>query len=400
MKNPKEINEIPLFKNNHSIGILKRTESGCEILINENYEIFENNINKKQLTYQISCEQKKQIFTGINLPPYFAGLLPEGFRLTSLIKKTKTSEDDLFSLLIASGSDPIGDIHFSQNSTESTLAELPKNFYSIKKNLKSGETIDSKSIAGVQDKISSDRISLPLSLKKKNKNYILKLASDDYPGIIRNEMLCLSIARKCGIPTNNASLVNDENNEEALLVERFDREWLKDQNKWNRFHQEDACQFLNRYPADKYRIAFQQIATGIAQFATSPELEILNLLRLKAFSYLIGNGDLHAKNISLLQKGTNAINELSPAYDIICTVVYGDQKMALLFDGKNQNLKRKNFVEFGKRFDIPEKAILSMLNKLTKLFEKNCVEIFNLPEAKQKEKFLKALFLNRLQHLS
>jgi serine/threonine-protein kinase HipA len=85
-------------------------------------------------------------------------------------------------------------------------------------------------------------------------------------------------------------------------------------------HQEDACQFLNRYPADKYRLSLREVADGLMELTTAPQIEILNLLRQYVFSYLIGNGDMHAKNISLqtLEDGTIT---LTPLYDLICTAI-------------------------------------------------------------------------------
>jgi serine/threonine-protein kinase HipA len=44
------------------------------------------------------------------LPPFFAGLLPEGRRLTALRRAVKTSADDELSLLLAVGHDLIGDV--------------------------------------------------------------------------------------------------------------------------------------------------------------------------------------------------------------------------------------------------------------------------------------------------
>ena len=47
---------------------------------------------------------------GGSLPPYFTGLLPEGRRLGALRRAVKTSADDELSLLLAVGSDAIGDV--------------------------------------------------------------------------------------------------------------------------------------------------------------------------------------------------------------------------------------------------------------------------------------------------
>lgn len=395
----KKINRINLFKNNLHAGELIRTTDGCEILLKKDFLSTNKNLN---LTYQIPSREESQKFVGTGLPPYFAGLLPEGLRLKALIKQTKTSVDDLFSLLIAAGQDPVGDIHFELIDSKKikTTDQIPESFKYIQTALRLGESIDSNSLSGVQDKISADRLSLPVKIKDKKKSYILKLPSQDFTDIIPNEMMCLSLAHLCGLKVNTAKIIQDKDQIEALLVERFDRKWNPLVKTWNRFHQEDACQFLNRYPADKYRISIQEIAEGIIEFSTSPELEVLNLLKQVAFSYLIGNGDLHAKNISLLQPGISSPHQLSPAYDIVCTALYGDHKMALMFDGKNQNLKRKNFIEFGKRYNIPEKATMSMLNKLVEKFQKHHHLFFSFPTAIKKQKFLNQFFDQRLTHLS
>ena len=47
---------------------------------------------------------------GGGLPPFFAGLLPEGHRLTVLRRASKTSADDELTLLLATGGDLPGDV--------------------------------------------------------------------------------------------------------------------------------------------------------------------------------------------------------------------------------------------------------------------------------------------------
>ncbi|MBN8536296.1 MAG: HipA domain-containing protein [Deltaproteobacteria bacterium] len=390
----KAVNKLKIFKNEILVGNLERTNDGCCIELTDEFKK-----TKKNLTFKISSEEKKIEFKGVGLPPYFAGLLPEGLRLKALIKRLKTSQDDLFSILVASGGQTIGDIHFENDESLTSMEDLLNDFNSIKEQLHQGQDPGHNAIAGVQDKLSADRISLPTTIKKRNKSYILKLTSTEFPEVIQNEWQCIEIAKACGLSINKAQIVKDAKQNPALLVERFDREWNKLEKKWQCFHQEDACQFLNRYPADKYRLTFQEIADEVANLATSPEIEVLNLLKLKAFSYLIGNGDLHAKNISLTQKSESDICKLTPCYDLVCTALYGDQKMALMFLGKNQNLKKKNFIEFGQRYDIPEAATVSMLEKLVSQFEKNYQHFFSFPLAKKKGKFLNQFFKERIKHL-
>jgi serine/threonine-protein kinase HipA len=47
---------------------------------------------------------------GARILLFFAGLLPEGRRLTNVRRAVKTSADDDLSLLLAVGADPVGDV--------------------------------------------------------------------------------------------------------------------------------------------------------------------------------------------------------------------------------------------------------------------------------------------------
>ncbi|MEX2421434.1 MAG: HipA N-terminal domain-containing protein, partial [Actinomycetota bacterium] len=57
------------------------------------------------------------------VPPFFAGLLPEGRRLTALRRAVKTSADDELSLLLAVGRDAVGDVQVVPSGEEPTPAE-------------------------------------------------------------------------------------------------------------------------------------------------------------------------------------------------------------------------------------------------------------------------------------
>ena len=52
--------------------------------------------------------KREYVFEGF--PPFFEGLLPEGYQLKALLKKESISEKDLFSQLLAVGSDLVGNI--------------------------------------------------------------------------------------------------------------------------------------------------------------------------------------------------------------------------------------------------------------------------------------------------
>ena len=393
--------QIEVYKNEMFVGTLSRTPKGSRFEFAQ--EIIDDAVRSK-ITYRITAQSQPLEITGVNLHSYFAGLLPEGLRLKAIVKNLKTSEDDLFSILAGSGLEPVGDLHFkipgaAEKKRKKTHQFSVDDFSALKKEiLQSGESLNNP-VSGVQNKISASRLTLPLKtgIKSRNKQFILKFDSAETPNLVENEWHCLKLAKACGLKVNEAKVIKDSQGEKALLVTRFDRKWLPEKKKFIRFHQEDACQFLDRYPADKYNLTMQEIAESLKIFSESPQIEILNLLKLAAFCYLIGNGDLHGKNISLLQK---SISELSPVYDMVCTYVYGDQQMALSMDGKKDNWKRKLFTSFGERYGIPAVSIEKMLDQLVIKFEKNRNILLNVPFLESKKAALELLFKKRLGHLS
>ncbi|RAP37115.1 hypothetical protein B1207_06755 [Legionella quinlivanii] len=380
MNDFKNINKLIIYKNLDPAGILQRTPQGCE------FHLYPDYIKTSKLPYFSYCIPNNSpniLISGDNLPPFFAGLLPEGRRLNALISKVKTSSDDLFSLFAAVGTDCIGDIYVG-DPLPAKIKEQPKldevNFYAYFEALldPSNSILDNNSLAGVQEKISASMISFPLNIARKNKSYILKLNPKDKNNLIQNELHCLQLAKKCGFTVPKAKIVIDKDGNYGLLIERFDR--INQQ----KLHQEDACQFLNRYPADKYRISINQIADALLHITNAPQLEILNLLCQYAFSYLICNGDLHAKNISL-QTLEDGIITLTPLYDLICTAIYSDFRMAIKIDGRDDNIKRKTFITFAERYNISKKAINSAIDTLLERFIRHheCLYLIEMPEKKK-----------------
>jgi serine/threonine-protein kinase HipA len=401
MKNPKEITELKIARNGIYAGILKRTTRGCE------FE-FVREFFQQQEFDGIAFSMKKNKLTwenyGVNLFPFFAGLLPEGLRFKNLVRNLKTGEDDLFSILAAIGQNVIGDVYVtSENSISEWAAPRLKeiNFYDyFQQTITSNKIFHDYSLAGVQNKISASMISFPLNIAKENAMYILKLNPADKANLVQNEYHCLELARKCGLKTEKAKIVKDKDDNPGLLVTRFDRTWSAKKQCFLMHHQEDACQLLDRYPADKYRISFNDIVKGIEKHVSAAKPAILKLLQLYAFSYLAGNGDLHAKNISLLVKAGNNMAEISPVYDIVCTRIYGDHNMAIKLDGRDDNLKRKNFINFGELFGIPQTATGKMLDKLLQRFERHNAILYNIPMTDKQKKLLKKAIEKRFADLS
>ncbi len=108
----------------------------------------------------------------------------------------------------------------------------------------------------------------------------------------------------------------------------------------------------------------KSICEGIARYASAPIVDIKKFIDLYAFSYIIGNGDLHAKNVALVELRPAGAFALSPCYDLVSTLPYGDRRMALPLGGRDDRFRVADFVEFGKQFDIPERAIRTSLKRM------------------------------------
>jgi serine/threonine-protein kinase HipA len=302
---------------------------------------------------------------GVNLHTFFAGLLPEGLRLNALVKRVKTSPDDLLSLLIAAGADCVGDISVVKSGgpvgpTSPSIDVEKLDELSFAKVLERTLRVPRElGIPGVQEKVSAGVISVPVR-GTRARAYLLKMTPRDAPRLVENEHFFMTMARACKIETAEVRLVRDREGASGLLVTRFDRV----AGGGGKLHQEDACQLLDRYPADKYRLTAREVMEALS-VCSAPIVAGARLLRLWAFSYLIGNGDLHGKNVSVQTMG--GLTQLTPAYDVLTTLPYGDTHMALKIDGRDAKLDRAAFVRFGERFDVPRAATETMLDELVEL---------------------------------
>jgi serine/threonine-protein kinase HipA len=79
---------------------------------------------------------------------------------------------------------------------------------------------------------------------------------------------------------------------------------------------------------------------------------------------------------------------LTPAYDLISTIVYGDENMALKIDGRDKKLNRKTFTHFAKKYDIPAIAVESKIDSLIKNISKNKETLKKIGLSEKKEVYV------------
>lgn len=373
MKPLREVNSVRILRKNQHIGTLKRTEAGCE------FEYVKN--PAFPVCSQMPTEQATYRLEGVNLLPYFANLLPEGTRTGRVARSHKTSLDDLFTLLLATAGDAIGDVSITDvKGSEYGLVERPSE-------VKTWAELREfrQDTAGVQDKLSGR--TAPARLWRAGKPCLIKFGNPDFPYLVENEHFFMELARKCGLEAAKTQIQEDETGEKALIVTRFDRA-----EKNRKLAQEDGCQVMDLYPASKYSVQFHTLVERMSDQCASPVLAASELIRQYIFAYMIGNGDLHAKNLSVVEDARSGLIKVSPVYDALTTLCYPlDQNMALSMLGKASNFKRGAFIELGARFKVPESKIVRDIDTIGSAVLKHIEPLQLAIETKMAEKVMNGI---------
>ncbi|HEX9889359.1 MAG TPA: HipA domain-containing protein [Nitriliruptorales bacterium] len=302
------------------------------------------------------------------VPAFFAGLLPEGRRLVLLQQALKTSADDELSQLLAVGGDTVGDVRVAPAGEEPASpaprfdpAEADEVRFDRLLAASIGE-VERIALPGVQLKVSARMQTLPIR-RGALSDAILKLETDDLPALVANERACLSAARTAGLQVAEHRVVGDGTGRQALLVGRFDR--IVRDGDVHAVAQEDGCQVLGLWPADKYRPSIESVVGGLAAVCAAPVVAALRLWEQVAFSYLLANGDLHAKNLSI-RRGSRGW-EPTPVYDVVCTHPYGDvltMALPLAGDANPDRVSRSRFLAAAEGTGVPPPAMARTLDRL------------------------------------
>lgn len=265
----------------------------------------------------------------VRLPPWFSNLLPEG-RLREWIAQEKgVSESQELDLLVKVGHDLPGAVRVAEAENDQT--EFDANRREVATDIESDS--DSKniwrfSLAGVALKFSmlrkGERFTAPGI--GEGGDWIVKLPDHRYQNVPLNEFSMMELARKVGINVPEVRLVHRDqlidlpanlwpvSEDMAYAIRRFDRTASR-----GLVHIEDFAQVRGFYPYKKYTGTFETLAALIYRQYDSESL--IEFARRLAFNYVIGNGDAHLKNWSLLYADPRR-PVLSPAYDLVATAIY------------------------------------------------------------------------------
>lgn len=250
-----------------------------------------------------------------SVPAFFAGLLPEGERLAKLRWAVKTTITDEFSLLLAAGQNPVGDVRIVPAGEP--LEEVPP-LLAVTRAMDTVRfsdfaaipgPVDPSALPGLQDKVTASYV----HDKDPSRAYILKFNDGSHARQVETEFLLLSKAKGLSIPVATSRLVYDAVGQAALLVSRFDR------SPAGPLAAEDGAQLLGLAPSRKYAIPAEAVSAAVVGMCSAHVLAARNVFLQFLFGWLTGNGNLHAKNISVLQQPDGEWF-VAPAYDLQCTL--------------------------------------------------------------------------------
>lgn len=325
----------------------------------------------------------------IKLMPYFSNLLPEGHLRRYLADRADIHIDREFFLLWVLGQDLPGAITVVPADGE----EWPDEAHNILEGEAAKEAAEDAmrfSLAGVQLKFSavqgaSGGLTIPTSGVGGNR--IVKLPSREFANVPENEFSMMSLARMVGINVPAIGLIDvrsignlpdgiEKTGQQAFVIERFDRN-----EDGSVTHIEDFAQVFNVYPEDKYKKAsYRNLISVVA--SESDQDDVAEFIRRLTFNVLIGNGDMHLKNWSLIYPDRRNAR-LAPAYDFVSTIPYiANDKSALTFSRTKEftGFTTDELAHLSAKANLPKRLVLDTAKETVALFmERWETEKANLP---------------------
>lgn len=362
---------------------------------------------------------------------YFDGLLPEGFTRRCVAQWLREEEGDYLSLLAGLGRECLGALMVTEDGAAPDLPDYRRLSVEEMRSLAREGAMRSAaivtrshlSLAGASGKVglyydpAEGAWYQPVGCAPST--HIVKQSHVRLEGIVANELLCLSAARKLGIDVVDSFLMNPgEGTDENVLfaTRRYDRKFVKpieggplaDQAegpgkagspahaaaRWKdkaglsdnsgrtdiirglpvprRLHQEDMAQALGIPAERKYEKEhagyLNRMFRLLRACSADPMRDQLKLWDMVTFHYLIGNTDGHIKNFSLLYSDSLRTCRLAPAYDVVSTAVYesSTREMALgIGDQYDLNrIDRRCFEEEAVRAGLGQAMAMKRLDRL------------------------------------
>lgn len=344
----------------------------------------------------LSLPLREAPFDAQTTTAFFENLLPPDQVRKKLGKILHLSRHNIFGFLKTIGGDCAGAVslyppehsvsesenelpHLRELSPDETiqiLTELPKRPLNLGNEAGfriSGTGAQDKLIACVRD----GKVFLPLYGAPST--HIIKPPIKEYPNSVFNELFCMKLAEKIGIPVPSCTLLTFAGIP-YYCVTRFDRAF--DNGGVSRLHQEDFCQALSIDPEKKYEAEGGPGIAACFQLIREKRLGStgqLDFIRRIIYNILIGNGDAHAKNFSILFHGREAT--LAPAYDLLCTEVYPQlsHEAAMSIGGNSdfEKISRQSFIQMAHDCQISPVLVEKQIDEIVDAVTKHSVLLEN-----------------------
>ncbi len=212
----------------------------------------------------------------------------------------------------------------------------------------------------------------------KNSNYFMKPYSRYYttysphdkdrsyiPYLLINEHLFMTLARDFGFSVPYNAIIK-HGSDYHYIIKRFDR---YDELKID--HQE-ILTLMNKNSNQKYKVSMREVLETAKLHISKDQL--VELFRFIIFSVVIGHGDLHAKNLSLIcssNKFDEKTMELSPFYDVSTTKIYKDTKandVGLKIGKRTSKIKKVDLLQLALWADIHQELAENLIKQISNQF--------------------------------
>ena len=322
---------------------------------------------EKQLT-QVHASRMK-------LPPFFSNLLPEGVLREYMVKNLKVHHDHEFDILTALGASLPGAVR-AIPATELPRAALE---YRPGTSLDSGNDKPLKfSLGGSQLKFSMVERGGRFTLEDGKEEWIVKPPHPTHPDVPANEYTMMKLAAAAGVDVPEAKIVKLDSLELPRNTGIFVPQWEPwayavrryDRSSSGRVHAEDFAQVFGVYADQEYKATnYDTMARLIFDLFPNRHDQLAEFIRRLVVNILIGNGDAHLKNWSVIYRD-GVTPQLAPAYDLVSTVRYiqGD-RLALNLAGEKrfQAFNEQHFEKLATRAEAPPKFALDVVRETVAL---------------------------------
>jgi serine/threonine-protein kinase HipA len=275
--------------------------------------------------------------------PFFLNLMSEGWVKRHQAAAARLDMDDNFGLLLGHGQEIIGPINIQtefkgfDKTPAAGLTTVPIeslkgfsiNFPRSEFNELARTSLGRVSISGVQPKMFLTYAEGVSGTKKLTNAagmgpFIVKPSPADLPELAENEYMIMQLCRAVGFKVAEHHLVPFSCGQMAYVTGRFDLN--RDTGVTNEFI-EDLASILNVTPGKKSadELSYERAIKAASAFCGGHVSVARNAFLQIVMAYIVGNNDLHLKNLSLQRPITSeAASGFTPIYDMVSVAPYRD----------------------------------------------------------------------------